>query len=409
MKQHLKMFIRLSIACVIMVVALTTHAQNPTYTSELRSDLMVSASVYEFDLYLTRTGSTPLEMANFQAAILINPAFVNGGTITPTIVGSTSDLNAAQMPTSVAYSQALNCIELAPKAPPRTLNPGNSTSSTDGTYISTLGTRVCRIRLTNSVDFANTGIDPIWNFSLQPYRTVVTAYVGPATSKVNTMITLAESHSKTLNLTVITEGLWDEGTASLKKVQDADADYNQFDKFPGLTCDTVTIQLAETTDPYNILYSASGINLNTNGRCRISVPGNLAGNYYIIVKHRNSVETWSKSAGESFAGNSTTFDFTTSASQSFGSNMKEVSVGKFALYSGDVSGPTPDTQDGYIDLYDLNAVYNLNVESAYGFRTEDITGDGFVDLSDLNIVYNNNVNSVGMNTPPNPAGKKKKQ
>jgi hypothetical protein len=406
MKKQFSIFVRSLIACLVMVATFAAQAQSPTYTSDLRGDLMVSASVYEFDLYLTRTGTIPLEMANFQAAISINQTFVNGGIITPSIVSNSTDLNLAQMPASIAYSSALNCIKLAPLAPPRTLNSGTLTSSTAGTYISTTGTRVCRIRLTNSVDFGNSGFEPIWNFSLQPYRTIVTAFVGPASSKVNTIITLAEAHSKTLNLTLATEGLWDDQTNSLKKAQDVDIDYNQFDKFPGLTSDTLTVQLAETTDPYNIVYSASGLNLNTNGKCRLTVPGSMTGNYYIVVKHRNSVETWSKSGGESFAGTTASFDLTSASSQAFGSNLTGVSGGKFALYSGDVTSPS-DIQDGYIDINDVNSIYNLNVESASGFRTGDLNGDGFIDISDFNMVYNNNVNSVGMNTPPNPAGKKK--
>jgi hypothetical protein len=407
MKKHFKL---LNLGLVIGLFSLISSmviAQNPTYTAELRSDLMVSSSVYEFDIYLTSTGVTPLEIANFQASILVNPSFVNGGTITPAIVGSSSDLNAAQVPTSIAFDPATGCIKIAPKAPPRTLVPATMTSTTDGTIIPASGSRVCRISLSNSVAFGSSTLDPIWNFSIQPYRTVVTAFVGPETSKVNTIITLAEAHSKTLNLALAIEGLWDDATGSLKKVQDADIDYNQFDKFPGLTSDTLTVQLAETTEPWNILYSAHGVNLNTDGKCRVSVPGSITGNYYVIIKHRNSVETWSKSGGEIFGGDLTSLDFSTSADQAFGSNQTSVSGGKFALFSGDVTSPG-GVQDGYIDINDLNSIYNLNVESAFGFSSEDLTADGFVDINDLNMVYNNNVNSVGMNTPPNPAGKKKR-
>lgn len=398
---------KLLICCLLFLLPFLSMAQNPTYTADLRGDVMVSSSVYEFDLYMTRTGLTSLEMANFQAAILVNPAFINGGSITPTIVSNSSDLNLAQNPTSIAYDPVLGCIKIAPKSPPRTLNSGTQTSSTNGTVISTAGSRICRIRLSNSVAFGNSTLDPIWNFSLQPYRTVVAAFVGPSANKVNTIITLAEAHGKTFNLTLATEGLWDEPSNALRKVQDVDIDFNQSDKFSGLTSDTLTLQFAEVTAPWNILYSVHGVNLNTNGKCRVSIPGTLSGNYYIIVKHRNSVETWSKAGGESLAGNIIAYDFTSASSQAYGSNMVGISGGKYALYSGDVTSPTPDIQDGYIDINDVNSIYNLNVESAFGFRTEDLTGDGFIDINDFNIVYNNNVNSVGMNTPPNPMGKKK--
>jgi hypothetical protein len=42
------------------------------------------------------------------------------------------------------------------------------------------------------------------------------------------------------------------------------------------------------------------------------------GTYYIHLKHRNSIETWSKSGGEVYnTGNLNSYDFTTSDAQAF--------------------------------------------------------------------------------------------
>lgn len=398
---------QLIILLLLVFFAGASYAQSPTYSASLENDLMVSSNIYEFDLYLARTGSTPLELANFQAAIGIDPGFVNGGVITPSIISGTSELNTSQWPISIAFSQSQNTIKIAPRTPPRTLFPDTETSSTNGTIIEPEGTRVCRIRLENSVDFSSGLINPVWNFTLNPYRTAVTAYVGPTDHKVNTFITLEESHSKTLNLAVMTEGLFDGSTGIMRKAQDADADFNTWDNFPGLVADTITIQLAETSSPWNIVHSVHGVNLNTDGSCRIYVPGYFSGNYYVIFKHRNSIETWSKPGGESFVGNSTSFCMNTDASQAFGSNLKQVAPGKFAIFTGDVAGTPLGTQDGYIELPDLNSIYNLSLAGAYGYQKGDLNGDGFVELPDLNMVFNNSLNGVGMNTPPNPAGKKK--
>lgn len=397
------MALKLMFTCVILLASRVLNAQEPTYTASIENDLMVSSNVYEFDLKLTRTGSTALELANFQAAITIDPSFVNGGALTTEFVSGGSELNASQIPSSIVYSAAQNCIKIAPKLPPRTL--GSGTSTTSGTLISTTGTKVCRVRLTNTATFGNSNLSPVWSFTINPYRTVVSAFVGPASSKVNTLITLASSHSKTLNLKLLTEGLYNPGTGMLNKVQDADMDGNTWDKYEGLTSDEVTIEFAESVSPWNIIHTAQGIRVNTDGSCRVPVPGTMTSNYYIVVKHRNSVETWSKSGGESFSGNVTAFDMSTAASQSFGSNLKPVSGGKYALYTGDMSSSTSGEQDGYIDFFDLNDIYNLNLGSAYGFQPADLTGDGFVDFFDLNMVYNNNLNSIGMNTPPNPSKK----
>jgi len=406
MKPSLKLTLKLMFASLLLLANRAVQGQDPTYTASISNDVMISSNVYEFDLYLIRTGSVALEMANFQAAITIDPAFRNGGTITPVFVSGSSELNAAQIPSSISFSATQNCIKIAPKLPPRTLYPGSGTSSTAGTIISTTGTKVCRVQLTNSGSFGNMPLSPVWSFVINPYRTLVSAFVGPATAKVNTNITLAASHSKTLNLKLLTEGLYNSGSGKLNKTQDADIDGNTWDKFTGLTADQVTIELAEATSPFNIIHTVSGINVNTDGSCRIPLPGTLSANYYVVVKHRNSVETWSKMGGESFSGNITSYDLTSAAAQSFGDNLKAVSGGMFALYSGEVSSSTSGVQDGYIDFFDLNDIHNLNLGSAYGYQSSDITGDGFVDFFDLNMVYNNNLNSIGMNTPPNPAKKK---
>jgi hypothetical protein len=401
MKNLLKPTVKLLITCILLAHSMLLHAQ-PTYTSELKNDLMVSSTVYEFDLYLTRTGTTPLELANFQAAITVNPAFVNGGTITPSIVSGTSDLNTAQQPSSIAFSATQNCIKIAPKAPPRTLDPGTLTSATNGTLVSITGTRVCRVRLTNTTAFGNFPVAPVWNFTLQPYRTMVTAFVGPTDHKVNTIITLAESHSKTLDLTLYTQGLYDATAGTLRKVKDVDVLNAIVDKYAGLTADLVTVQLAAIDAPYTVAYSATNVNLNTNGSCRVPLPGSLTGNYYVVIKHRNSVETWSKTGGESFTGNAIAYNFTTSASQAYASNQKNLGSGVWGLYSGDIN------QDGFVENVDLNSIYNKNINFARGYSAEDLTGDSYVENADLTLVYNNNVSFVRWNTPAHPVGKKKK-
>jgi hypothetical protein len=76
---------------------------------------------------------------------------------------------------------------------------------------------------------------------------------------------------------------------------------------PGKT-DTITVQLRNSTSPYGIAATATGV-LNTNGTITLTYPGFVNGNsYYIAVRHRNSIETWSK-LPVPFSG-TTTFDFT---------------------------------------------------------------------------------------------------
>jgi hypothetical protein len=189
----------------------------------------------------------------------------------------------------------------------------------------------------------------------------------------------------------------------MNQTQGVDESLNQFNNFPGTTVDTLSVYIASSTAPFSLLYVAHSLNLNLNGAVSAIIPGGYTGSYYIAVFHRSSVQTWSSNP-VSFAGSTINYNFTTSASQAYGSNQKNLlgTGTKWGFYAGDVTSSS-GVQDGYVDFFDLNHIFNLNVISAYGYQPADLTGDGFVDFFDLNLAYNNNINSVGMNTPPNPA------
>lgn len=228
------------------------------------------------------------------------------------------------------------------------------------------------------------------------------------TTNVSGVLTVGASPSKTLNITAYLQGFWN-GTG-MNQAQNADVDFNTWNNFSGTTVDTLSVYLANATAPYATVFAAHGVNINTSGLISVSVPGALTGNYYVAILHRSSVETWSANP-LSFSEDLIGYNFTTSANQAFGSNQFDL-LGdgtKWGFFGGEIygSGSTLPA-DGWIDLNDLNPVYNDNVGGAFGYKLEDITGDGFVDLSDLNIVYNNLVVSVGPNTPPNPMKRPKK-
>ena len=59
-------------------------------------------------------------------------------------------------------------------------------------------------------------------------------------------------------------------------------------------CDTITVELHEDIPPYGLVYSISGV-IDIHGHGNFEFPENAQDNhYYIVVKHRNSLETWSK-------------------------------------------------------------------------------------------------------------------
>lgn len=157
---------------------------SPTGLSDIvytmQNDEQVSDRILEFDLYLQDADANePFELAIIQAGITLNPNIYNGGTVSISILAGTSQLVAAQQPTSVVWSQAQNCIKLTPRSGP---GAGN------GTIISTTapGTRICRLRITNSEAFtANSTADLTFSFTTVPYPTKVFQYIGG----VNTQVT----------------------------------------------------------------------------------------------------------------------------------------------------------------------------------------------------------------------------
>ena len=192
----------------------------------------------------------------------------------------------------------------------------------------------------------------------------------------------------------------------MRQAQDCTDGETTFNKFPGITVDSLSVLLANPVAPWAYVYQSHALPVNPDGTISLTVPAIYSGNYYIAIRHRSSIETWS-ALPVLFSGSTITYNFTTAAAQAFGSNQKNVSEGGsvYAFYTGDVSSPA-GSQDGYIDIFDNNGVFNQSQLGNYGYTKEDLSGDGFVDIFDIVIVFNNMQNSVGMITPPNP-GKKK--
>ena len=157
--------------------------------------------------------------------------------------------------------------------------------------------------------------------------------------------------------------------------------------------DTVTVYIRNNFYPYQIKDSGK-VKFDS-----LSFTGNFStsllssGNYYIVLKGKNSIETWSKSGGVSVtAGKIINYDFTNLQSQAYGNNLKFINE-KYCVYSGDVN------RDGYIDLFDMYKIENDAFNLITGFSDTDLNRDGLVDLSDLEISDNNVSNFISKITP----------
>ncbi len=155
--------------------------------------------------------------------------------------------------------------------------------------------------------------------------------------------------------------------------------------------DTVKVFLKTNLFPFTLVDSAvSVIDTSTyTGEYRFfNAPD---GEYYIVTKHRNTLETWSRTGGETFiSGTVMNYDFTSLLSQAFGNNLVQVDISPvtYAIYSGDVN------QDGTVDLNDIVLTYNDANVFKTGYAVTDLTGDYLTDLNDVLLAYNNSAGFV---------------
>ncbi|MBK6965130.1 MAG: hypothetical protein IPH20_14625 [Bacteroidales bacterium] len=200
------------------------------------------------------------------------------------------------------------------------------------------------------------------------------------------LVTLTQQglQEKQLNLTLFLEGLFN-GSA-MNKAQNENGD-----QFADNIADEIQVELHEATEPYLIAGGPYTAALRTDGTAQLSVPASLNMDYFIVIKHRNSLETWSSSP-VSFSGTSISYNFTSAASQAFGSNLKPVS-GVFVIYGGDVN------QDGVVDSADMTPVDNDAAGYLAGYLSTDVNGDGIIDTADITIIDNNSASYTGVIAP----------
>jgi hypothetical protein len=178
----------------------------------------------------------------------------------------------------------------------------------------------------------------------------------------------------TLNLTAFIEGYYMTSSTMAPVLFNEGVTSNQN------VTDTIKVVLHNSVSPFSVVASAAAV-LNTNGTASCFFPG-ISGSYYIAIKHRNAVETWSANP-VLFNAPTINYHFSTNANQAYGDNMIAVDPGVWALYSGDISA------DQNIDLLDL-AILESDINSfQFGYFATDINGDGNVDLLDAPLLEDN--------------------
>ncbi|HAY32868.1 MAG TPA: FG-GAP-like repeat-containing protein [Ignavibacteria bacterium] len=159
--------------------------------------------------------------------------------------------------------------------------------------------------------------------------------------------------------------------------------------------DTVTVYLRGSSPPYNFIDSSTSVLDGSSLTGNFKFYNAPTGNYYIVIRHRNTVETWSSAAHSYIYLSNSAYNFLNLISSAYGNNMQQVDLSpvRFGIYSGDVN------QDGTIDLTDGSLIDNDAFNFASGYLPTDLNGDSIIDLADGVFADNNGFNFVSKITP----------
>ncbi|MCY7362515.1 MAG: hypothetical protein LH629_10700 [Ignavibacteria bacterium] len=118
--------------------------------------------------------------------------------------------------------------------------------------------------------------------------------------------------------------------------------------------DTVRAYLRSSTFPFAPVDSAKELLNSVTLKAGFQFMNAVTGTYYLQIKHRNALETWSSVGLLYIAGATLNQDFSFAKNMAFGSNQIQVDAAPltFAFWSGDVN------QDGIIDAGDISLVEN---------------------------------------------------
>ncbi len=229
------------------------------------------------------------------------------------------------------------------------------------------------------INTTNAPIDVIYEYTI----TTATCYLTQ-----NVTVTV-NNCSSIVNLKLFVEGYY-VGSNLMTTVAD-----NQAGVPPSSTdVELITVELHNATSPYSIVETTTAM-LQTDGTAVCAFTNAPNGSFYIAVKTRNAVQTWS-ALPQTVGSTPLAYDFTTSSSQAFADNMTDLG-GVFGFYSGDINDGV--SQDGNIDSSDYSLWEADNNDFAFGAFATDLNGDGNVDAGDYSIWESNNNNFIFANYP----------
>ena len=207
--------------------------------------------------------------------------------------------------------------------------------------------------------------------SLRPNMTFVLSNQS-ITLNANTIALTTNSCSSTVQLKLYIQGYY-LNNGFMQAVQ-----LNQGISMNSNIVDNVTIELrnpSNTLNPLGVVASQTAM-LNTNGTVSAVFSNLPTGNYYLVIKHKNTIPTWSSNP-MLFNGGIVVYDFSAQQSMAYGSNQVLLDTNIWGFYSGDIS------QDGNVDNQDFSMwEFDSNQFNA-GYLATDLNGDGTVENFDF--------------------------
>ena len=250
------------------------------------------------------------------------------------------------------------------------LTINNSTSSVETVTSPTCGTYTWS---ENSTTYTSSGT----------YTSTGTNAAGCTDTK--TLVLTINPCESIVNLKLNIQGYYDADAHAMRAVM-----ANQGVGSSATDVDDVTVELRNSTT--NALVVSTTARLKTDGTATATFVTAPSGSFYIAVKHRNAIQTWS-SAPQTVGATPLTYDFTTAANKAYGDNMIQLESGVYGFYSGDLN------QDEAVDIFDFPLLLNDNDNFSSGYLSTDLNGDGAVDIFDFPLLLNNNDNFIYLSHP----------
>lgn len=388
----MKLFKIIFVFLFVAALFKSSYSQIPSYTIQVKNPVSSNDNKkLTFEIYFTNTSGNVIEFAGaqyfFKLPLLFGTLGIGTGVNSGYQQDSSGGTHVSDFPQSfiprnpsvaIALINGVQFYELRLAA--------NSLAGMGGLLIPpNIPKLVLRMKLISSNQFDLSYLNLMFRDScndnpVSATRTRVNFYIGTS----NTEVTRCANHFVDLyiapplaycSIRLAIQGLYDPVSGKLSK------------------SDTIALYLRKSISPYQIIDSSEAVvDSNSLTADFILTRTFTPKSYYLIIKHKNSLETWSRADGDTLFPGNNFYDFTTSGSQAYGSNMV-FKGNKYCIFSGNVNN------DMIIDSDDLIQVDNDLFNFISGNVITDLNGDSIVDIDDLSIADANANNFVLVEWP----------